>query len=225
MVTAADDGDELTCEVVATGPGGDSGAVVSEPVTAYGRPAAPGVPRLVDDGGDPRTAFTLEWAPTPAEPVPADGYIVQYRDRSRRLARRLAARRTVRDPLLPARGHARLPRARAVGRDGERPVARVRADRRRPHAAAARAARRRGQPGLRELVPRQRVGDVGARRRPRPRRRHARQRRRHHDPSRPGLARDERRPPGRGDAARPRRQPGGDHARAARRRRPADASR
>jgi hypothetical protein len=80
-VAAADDGHELTCSVVATGPGGDSVEVTSEGVDASGRPAAPGVPRLADDGADTRAAFTLEWDPSPSSPVAADGYVVQYRDR------------------------------------------------------------------------------------------------------------------------------------------------
>ncbi len=77
MVSAADDGKELTCRVVATGAGGDSDEVASEPVTASGRPVAPGAPRVT--GGDVRHAVSLTWDATPADPVAADGYIVQFR--------------------------------------------------------------------------------------------------------------------------------------------------
>ncbi|HEX2087467.1 MAG TPA: PxKF domain-containing protein [Solirubrobacteraceae bacterium] len=78
MVTAHDDGHELTCHVVATGSGGESVEVAGEPIVASGRPAPPGTPRVRDDGADVRGAFTLEWEPTPPTPVPADGYLVQY---------------------------------------------------------------------------------------------------------------------------------------------------
>ncbi|HEX8123458.1 MAG TPA: LamG-like jellyroll fold domain-containing protein [Solirubrobacteraceae bacterium] len=77
LVTARDDGHVLTCRVVATGPGGDSLEASSGPVTASGRPAPPGVPRLTSTA-DPRISVDLEWDPSPAVPVPADGYIVQY---------------------------------------------------------------------------------------------------------------------------------------------------
>ncbi|HEV2815594.1 MAG TPA: LamG-like jellyroll fold domain-containing protein [Solirubrobacteraceae bacterium] len=79
LVTAADDGRALTCHVVAIGPGGESVEVASLPVTAFGRPAAPGVPRLNDPDGDVRNGFGLVWDATPAEPVPADGYVLQRR--------------------------------------------------------------------------------------------------------------------------------------------------
>jgi concanavalin A-like lectin/glucanase superfamily protein len=77
LVTARDDGHVLTCRVVATGPGGDSLEASSGPVSASGRPAPPGVPRLTSTG-DPRISVDLVWDPTPPLPVPADGYIVQY---------------------------------------------------------------------------------------------------------------------------------------------------
>ena len=94
QVTAADDGTELTCDVTAVGPGGDSVAVASEPVSASGRPAAPGKPRLAADVTDVRSGFTLEWDPTPPTPVPADGYVVQYRDR-------FGAWHTASSPVVP----------------------------------------------------------------------------------------------------------------------------
>jgi hypothetical protein len=77
-LSAQDDGRELTCGVVATGPGGDSAEAASVAVVGSGRPAPPGQPHLVADGSDVRAAFTLEWAPTPADPVPANSYVVQY---------------------------------------------------------------------------------------------------------------------------------------------------
>ncbi|HEX2087464.1 MAG TPA: LamG-like jellyroll fold domain-containing protein, partial [Solirubrobacteraceae bacterium] len=78
QVTAHDDGHELTCHVVATGSGGQSAETASNAISASGRPAAPGQPRVRADGADVRGAFTLEWDPTPATPVPADGYIVRF---------------------------------------------------------------------------------------------------------------------------------------------------
>jgi hypothetical protein len=77
LVTAADDGHSLTCHVVAVGPGGDSTEAQSNALVASGRPLAPGAPRLADPGADLRAAVALVWDPTPAEPVPADGYVVE----------------------------------------------------------------------------------------------------------------------------------------------------
>ena len=222
MVTAADDGKELTCEVVATGPGGESGAVTSLPVTASGRPAAPGVPVLADDGGDPRTAFTLEWDATPAEPVPADGYIVQYRDRYG--AWHVASRR--RRPSVNLFNQPEgtlvyrvLAQSGGTESDPSPESEPIVVDRTPPRPARLVVA---GSPGLRDWYldgasatwehdgdPDLADGTPGSG---------------VDTTTLPGpvCARDERRPPGRGHAARPRRQPGGDRAHAARRRRPAD---
>jgi hypothetical protein len=79
-VTADDAGHELTCRVVATGPGGDSLEASSEPLGASGQLLPPGQPRMSFPDEDVRAAVTLAWDPTPADPVPADGYIVQSRD-------------------------------------------------------------------------------------------------------------------------------------------------
>ncbi|MDQ3741743.1 MAG: hypothetical protein M3389_12465, partial [Actinomycetota bacterium] len=81
LVTASDAGHELTCRVVATGPGGDSVEVSSDPVGATGEIQPPGKPRPSIAGEDYRSAVTLEWEPTPSDPVPADAYLVQFRDR------------------------------------------------------------------------------------------------------------------------------------------------
>ena len=77
IVSPADHGNELTCAVVAVGTGGLSAEAVSGPLSASGRPEAPGAPRLVAGTTDVRSSYELEWPPTPSTPVPAEGYVLQ----------------------------------------------------------------------------------------------------------------------------------------------------